>query len=94
MYLHHPATEGVTVGAPAAICDGDILPPNRVGKRELCKLNKIMVASAGIEDYVGRRVRLVLIVVDIKANRTNLDTAQEMDCKLVWLLAIGPVVPQ
>lgn len=79
MHLHNPAAQRVSVCSSATARDGNVLPANRVCERNLGELNQVMVARAGIEDDMGRGVRLVLVVVDVEPDGSDLNAAQEVD---------------
>lgn len=48
-----------------------------------------MVASTGVKDDVSRRVALVLAVVNIEPNGTDLDSAEKVDRQKMRLLTVG-----
>lgn len=73
--LHDPATQRVPVPATATVGDGNVLPADRIGKRDLGELEQIVMAGSGVERDVGRGVRLILVVVDVEPNSADLDAA-------------------
>lgn len=49
-----------------------------------------MVAGAGVEGDVRRRVGLVLLVVDVEPNSPDLDAPEKVDREQVRLLTVRP----
>jgi hypothetical protein len=79
VHLHDPGAERVPVRASPAVGDGDVLPADGVGERDLGKLDEVVGSGTGVEDDVGGRVRLVVLVVDVEADRADLDAADKVD---------------
>jgi len=56
VHLYDPTRERVSIWAAATVSKRDILPANRVYEGHLGKLRQVVVASAPVEDDIGRRV--------------------------------------
>jgi hypothetical protein len=88
LHLHNPAAERVAVWSTTAVNQGDILPADGAVEWHVGKLYQVVVTGAGVEGDVSRSVGLVLLVVNEEANGTNLNSAQKVDGKKMWLLTV------
>ena len=90
LHLQNVRDESVAIWITTSTGKGDLLPADGTIEGHGRKLNKIVLAGSRLKDDLGGRVRLVLVVIDEKADVADADPLDEVDGEPVRLRTVGP----